>query len=125
MRPAEIERFRQQLMSLSRRHNASASALLGEAAHGLGGEAGGGLSNAPLHLADLGNAQQEEEINRTLMEKEELLLEECDAALARIEVGTFGLCEGCRRLIVKGRLEVCPYARYCVDCARSRESGQG
>jgi RNA polymerase-binding transcription factor DksA len=123
--PAEIETFRQQLMSQSRRHNASASELLDEAAHGLGGESGGGLSNAPLHLADLGNAQQEEEMDLALMENEELLLQECDAALARIEAGTFGRCEGCRRPIAKGRLQACPYVRYCVDCARSRENGQG
>jgi RNA polymerase-binding transcription factor DksA len=124
MTPAEIETFRQQLVSQSRRHNASASELLVEAAHGLGGESGGGLSNAPIHLADLGNAQQEEEMDLALMENEELLLEECDAALARIEAGTFGLCGGCRRPIARGRLQACRYARYCVDCARSRERGQ-
>jgi RNA polymerase-binding transcription factor DksA len=124
MTPAEIKTFRQQLVSQSRRHNTSASGLLGEAAHGLGGESGGGLSNALIRLADLRNAQHEEEINRTLMENEELLLQECDAALVRIEAGTFGLCEGCRRPIAKGRLQACPYARCCVDCARTRESGQ-
>jgi RNA polymerase-binding transcription factor DksA len=35
---------------------------------------------------------------------------------------TFGRCEECGRPIAKGRLEVLPYARCCLGCARRLES---
>lgn len=44
-------------------------------------------------------------------------LEEIDAALARLEQGTYGTCERCARPIAAGRLEVRPTARRCIDCA--------
>jgi len=122
MTTTEIETWRKQLVSLARQYDKRTSDLLEEAAHGLGGESGGGLSDSPIHLGDLGNAQQEEEIDLTLMENEKRLFEECNAALGRIDAGAFGLCEECRRPIGKGRLEACPYARCCLACARLRES---
>ena len=49
---------------------------------------------------------------------EEKGLEEITAALQRIEIGSFGLCEECKKPIPKTRLQALPYARYCVECAR-------
>jgi len=116
-----IENHRQWLSVLANRHRGGVSKLRGESLHGLGGESGGGISDVPRHLADLGNASYEEEMNLTLLEAQEQLLEECDAALARIARGDYGLCEECHGLIALGRLQACPYARYCVDCARELE----
>ncbi|WP_119729208.1 TraR/DksA family transcriptional regulator [Thermomonospora amylolytica] len=47
-------------------------------------------------------------------------LEEVDAALARLDVGTYGTCEGCGEPIPEGRLEILPYARFCVRCQQRR-----
>jgi DnaK suppressor protein len=44
-------------------------------------------------------------------------LEEIDAAEARVEAGTYGLCEVCGDVIAEGRLEVRPLARTCIGCA--------
>ncbi len=44
-------------------------------------------------------------------------LEEIDAALERVELGTYGTCERCGRPIGEGRLEERPTARTCIDCA--------
>lgn len=44
-------------------------------------------------------------------------LEEIDAALERVELGTYGSCERCGRPIGEGRLEARPTARTCIDCA--------
>jgi RNA polymerase-binding transcription factor DksA len=117
-----IEAHRQSLLALAARYRGGVSKLRGESFHGLGGESGGGISDVPTHAADLGNANYEEEMNLTLLEAQEQLLEECDAALARIRKGAFGVCEECHRPIAQGRLRACPYARHCVTCARKLES---
>lgn len=44
-------------------------------------------------------------------------LAEIDAALARVEAGTYGTCEVCSRPIGEGRLEARPVARACIGCA--------
>jgi DnaK suppressor protein len=41
---------------------------------------------------------------------------EIDAALARIQAGTYGRCTGCRSAIPEERLELRPFARTCVAC---------
>jgi DnaK suppressor protein len=41
---------------------------------------------------------------------------EIDAALARVEAGTYGLCEACGKPIPHARLEVLPEATLCVSC---------
>jgi len=43
-------------------------------------------------------------------------VEEIDHALAKMNNGTYGICENCGRLIPKARLEALPYARLCIDC---------
>ncbi len=43
-------------------------------------------------------------------------VQEIDAALAKMEQGRYGVCEGCGQLIVKPRLEALPYARLCIAC---------
>ena len=67
-------------------------------------------------MADVGT--YEREFTLGLLESEEHTLGEIDAALGRMERGTFGHCEGCRKAIPKDRLHALPYARYCFECAR-------
>ncbi|KAB2976633.1 molecular chaperone DnaK [Streptomyces sp. SS1-1] len=47
------------------------------------------------------------------------VLKEIDAAFARVEDGGYGTCQGCAKPIPAERLEILPYARYCVPCQRS------
>ena len=42
---------------------------------------------------------------------------EVDAALARVDAGTYGICANCGRDVPPGRLEARPFATTCVDCA--------
>ena len=46
----------------------------------------------------------------------EKLEEEVRAALAKLDAGTYGRCDGCNALIPEGRLEALPWATRCVDC---------
>ncbi len=55
----------------------------------------------------------------SLAEKNEL--EEINAALKKIEEGTYGICEDCGEKIPLERLKIKPYARYCVKCKEKRE----
>ncbi|WP_382303585.1 TraR/DksA family transcriptional regulator [Herbiconiux sp. UC225_62] len=54
---------------------------------------------------------------RGLLMEAEALLGETDAAFARVDAGTYGLCENCGRPIPPARLEARPAARLCVPCA--------
>jgi DnaK suppressor protein len=117
----ELQDFRQRLMDLRDRVQIQVSGLRQEAFQKTGGEASGGFSNLPLHPADLASRQFEEDVSLSLVGNEENLLGDIEAALMRLDQGTFGLCEECRRPIGPERLEVLPYARHCVHCARRLE----
>lgn len=47
-------------------------------------------------------------------------LRQVDDALARLDAGTYGICAGCGQPIPEGRLEIRPFAQYCVACAEQR-----
>jgi len=47
-------------------------------------------------------------------------LSDVEAALVKLEAGTFGVCEGCGQSIPPARLEAKPAARLCMDCASRR-----
>ena len=86
-------------------------------------DASGDLSSMPIHMADLGTDNYEQEFALGLMDSERKLLREIDNALARLEKKTYGICEGTGKPISKARLEAQPWARYCVKYARMLEQG--
>jgi DnaK suppressor protein len=44
-------------------------------------------------------------------------LSEIDAAIRKLDAGTYGVCEGCGDPIGEGRLDARPVARSCIQCA--------
>ncbi|MFD3437199.1 TraR/DksA C4-type zinc finger protein [Streptomyces sp. NPDC058685] len=46
----------------------------------------------------------------------ERALQEIDAALARVDDGTYGICRYCAEPIPAERLEILPYTPFCVPC---------
>ncbi len=48
-----------------------------------------------------------------------------EAALARLDGGTFGTCTRCGKPIAPARLEALPWAEHCIDCARLIAQGKG
>lgn len=72
------------------------------------------------HLGDTATAMHDRELDYTLADNEEQLLAQIDAALDRIEAGTYGICTNCGRPIAEERLEARPWADLCIDCARER-----
>jgi RNA polymerase-binding transcription factor DksA len=120
MNKTELEGFRQQLVKLRDRLNGDVRSLTDEAL-GQANSGGGNLSNMPIHMADLGSDNFEQENTLNLLANEQQQLEEIGDALERVRQGTFGLCEGCEEPIPKARLKEIPYARFCVACARKQE----
>lgn len=74
------------------------------------------------HPADIATETYDREMATTLLETELRHLAEVDAALARIEDGTFGTCASCGAAIGE-RLEVRPWAHLCKDCKEKEERG--
>ena len=81
------------------------------------------LSRLPIHMADLGSDNYDQEFTLGLVDSERRLMKEIDGALDRIENCTYGICEGSGKSIPKTRLEAIPWARYCVEYARLVEKG--
>jgi len=75
------------------------------------------------HLAETATATLGREIDYTLGENSEQVLGEIDAALQRIEDGTYGTCVNCGGEIPVARLEAQPWASLCIDCKRRAEGG--
>ena len=94
------------------------SAMEREALRGSGGS---NLSNLPIHMADMGTDNYEQEFTLGLVQKDRDLLKEINVALSKIQSGTYGLCEGTGEPINKERLEYQPWARYSVEYQRKRE----
>ena len=75
-------------------------------------EASGDLSSMPIHMADIGSDNYEQEFTLNMMQNEEDTLAMIEAALERIEGGTYGVCEVCEYVIKKSRLNPIPYTPF-------------
>ncbi len=75
------------------------------------------------HIADSASETYMRELDEGLEENADHLLVEIDAALARIDDGTYGTCSRCGRPIGAERLDAVPYATLCIEDKRERENG--
>ncbi len=88
------------------------------------GEETGDLSfGSDDHIADSATETFMRELDDGLEENAEHLLVEVEAALRRIDDGTYGMCVVCGRPIGAERLEAVPYATLCIDDKRAQERG--
>ena len=87
--------------------------------------AAGDLSNMPIHMADIGSDNFEQEFTLDLIQTEEAEVREIDEALERIDDGSFGECGACGKKIPKERLKVIPYTNVCVNCKKNEETAAG
>jgi DnaK suppressor protein len=73
------------------------------------------------HLGDVATATFDREMASTLEDNSTHVLGEIDAALARIDDGTYGICQACGKPIDVERLEALPWATLCIDDRRKQE----
>lgn len=116
----DLEHFRDLLLAKRRELVGDMSQMEREALRSSGGT---NLSTLPIHMADMGTDNYEQEFTLGLVEKDRNLLREINAALAKIQNGTFGICEGTGKPISRPRLEAQPWARYSIEHARQLERG--
>ena len=76
------------------------------AAQGFGKRIGDGTTEAISRLTEIG-------VGRSL----EAGLERTDRALAKLDEGTYGICDSCGKPIPERRLEAMPDSVLCVACA--------
>lgn len=112
-----VDRFRELL--LEERHRVT------EAIEYLHAENAGSMDEEvpETGMADTATVTVDRELDYSLEENSSHVLREIDAALRRIEEGTFGMCQRCGRPIGEDRLEAMPYATKCIECKRLEERG--
>jgi DnaK suppressor protein len=72
-------------------------------------------------FADAGTATFERERDLSLVNNVRDLMERIDKALAKIDEGTYGLCDRCGNPIEKARLKALPYANLCIKDKQAEE----
>ncbi len=73
-------------------------------------------------LVEQANAEAEADLGILLHRSDGRLLRAIDDALSRINHGGYGVCESCKGLIAKARLEAVPWTRHCIHCKEQERS---
>ncbi len=116
----ELNEFRQMLLDKRRMLVGDMTGMHNEAFRGADQ---GDLSTMPVHMADVGTDNYEQEFTLGLLESERKLLRDIDEALGRLDAGTYGICLGTGKVIGQARLRAQPWAKYCIEYARLLEQG--
>jgi|TARA_B100000809_G_C15027136_1_gene490594 DnaK suppressor protein len=122
MKKTETKVFKERLLELRSRLRGDVIQLA-EAALNKRSDANGDLSSMPIHMADIGSDNYEQEFTLSLMQNEEGTLGAIEAALERIEDGNYGACDECGGTIKKSRLNAIPYTPFCINCASEIQGG--
>lgn len=115
---ADLEHFRELLLEKRREILGDVGSMENEAFKNQDNH-----SSSPMHMADVGTDNFEQEFTLGLIESERQMLREIHEAIGRIEDGTYGVCAGTGKVISRARLEATPWAKYCIEYARMLESG--
>ena len=77
------------------------------------------------HMADLGSDNFQHDFELGLLSDEGTVIEMIDEALTRLDENEYGICIECGQEISPARLEVKPYARFCLECKSRKEAHEG
>ena len=121
MKKADMLAYKNKLLAIRARLRGDVSAMA-EVALRKSGMEGSDNAGMPIHMAELGSDNFEQEFTLSLMESEEDTLGLIDAALNRIDEGTYGRCTQCDGAIPKARLNAIPYTPVCIKCAEAHEN---
>jgi DnaK suppressor protein len=119
----DTDRFRTELLNERERVEAAIANLRESHPGSLDDEVEEMAAGSDNHIGDTATATLGREIDYTLGENSAQVLSEINAALGRIEAGTYGTCASCGGPIAPERLEAYPWASLCIDDQRKAERG--
>lgn len=117
----QLAKYQKLLLNLRDHVIDQISGLAGENLKRSQRESSGDLSGYSFHMADTGTDNFDREFALSLVSSEQEALYEVEEALKRLELGSFGKCESCAKVIAKARLGAVPFARMCVQCQSQME----
>jgi DnaK suppressor protein len=121
MKKTEMLAYREKLHAMRARLRGDVSAMA-EVALRKSGMEGSESNGMPIHMAELGSDNFEQEFTLGLMEADGDTLSLIEAALERIGEGKYGRCVQCDGAIAKARLNAIPYTPVCIKCAEEQEN---
>lgn len=113
MDPKSLDRFRRKLLEMR-------SQILNRS-RGRGAETLRISTDDLADETDHAAAMTQQNIHLNVQERDRTMLREIEHALAKFEIGEYGICEDTEEPIDKERLEAQPWTRYCVEAAEIRE----
>lgn len=116
MTPAELKRYREIL-------EAKRADVLARVRQARTAEHEGGEEDAP-DLGDRALSTMSRDLNYQLTATERDILRRVEAALKRLDEGSFGACTNCGKQVQAGRLAAVPWARHCIACQELQDRGE-
>ena len=117
--------LRKQKQKLLELHDTLVDQMNGITRDTLTSSADGGDSSAfGMHQADAGTDAYDREFALNILSQEQDAVQEIEEALKRIDLGTYGICEGSGQPIPQARLEAMPFARCTVAYQESLDSDE-
>jgi RNA polymerase-binding transcription factor DksA len=119
MSPENQNRYRKMLTDLHERVGGEVNYVVGSIHEDVDIKAN--VSSAPVHLADV--ATETVDVDVQVLHNERSILDQINAALQRIDDGSFGRCTKCGAAVPEERLNALPYTPVCARCAQA-EGGE-
>ena len=116
-----LERFKKILGEARKKIAGDLEHLEGDSLNKSQRDAAGDLSGYSFHMADMATDNFDREFNLGLASNEQQSLNLIDAALRKIDEGTYGVCENCEKPIPQKRLLALPHAPLCLKCQELEE----
>ncbi|MDD5556515.1 MAG: TraR/DksA family transcriptional regulator [bacterium] len=120
-----LDRLRHNLAELRERVLGGLANLQQDALSRSPREQSGDLSGYSIHQADTATDAYDRELSLSIASREQEILNDIDDALAKMEAGSYGMCERCGDAIGERRLAAVPHARLCLPCKERQERGAG
>jgi len=109
----KIESFKKMLLQIKSQINGDIRSMANESEGDQSDK--GDLSGHAMHMADVATDMYDREFNLSLASNDREILQKVDAALNRIEKGTYGFCLKSGKRIPEQRLKALPYAEYSLE----------
>jgi len=119
--PEKFRRYYRLLVNLHNHLTAGIELHSGETLKRSAKDDAGDLSSYGQHMADAGTDTFDRDFALSMVASEQEALSEIDAAIKRINAGTYGICEHTQKPIPKDRLLAVPFTRFTAEAQKEIE----